>query len=80
MLKIFCNHEKQDITYSYTLGQAFPDVKGKLLRVEMNGKELDKLREIKEIPLNDDAVYLAWNGKQAGHILKLFREVLEIKT
>lgn len=77
MLKIVCNHEKQDITYSYTLGQAFPDVKGKLLRVEMNGKELDKLREVKEIPLCDDSVYLVWNGKQAGHIIKLFREALE---
>lgn len=80
MLKIVCNHEKQEVTYSYTLGQTFPDVKGKLLRVEMSGKELDKLRETKEIPLYDQTVHLVWQGKQAGHILKLFREALEIKT
>lgn len=80
MLKIFCNHERQDITYSYTLGQVFPDVKGKLLRIEMSGKELDKLREVKEIPLNDDSVYIVWDGKGAGYILKLFKEALEKQT
>lgn len=80
MLKIYANHNKQDITYSYTLGQAFPDVKGKLLRVELSGKELDKLREVKEIPLYENSLHLVWDGKQAGHILKLFRESLEDKT
>ena len=77
MLKIVCNHEKQEVTYSYTLGQAFPDVKGKLLRVEMNGKELDKLKEVKEIPLYDQTVCLVWNGKAAGGILKICREIFD---
>lgn len=80
MLKIVCNYEKQEVTYSYTLGQTFPDVKGKLLRVEANGKELEKIRESKEIPLYDQTVYLVWNGKHAGAILKIFRESLEDKT
>lgn len=78
MLKIYTNHNKQDITYSYTLGQAFPDVKGKLLRVELNGKELARLMQEKEIPIsNSEYAYLVWDGKQAGHIIKLFREILE---
>ena len=49
MLKIMTNHNKQDIIYSYTLGQTFPEVQGKLLQVELSGKELAKLVEEKEI-------------------------------
>lgn len=43
MLKIIANHNKQDITYSFTVGQSFPDIKGKLVSVEVSGKELSKL-------------------------------------
>lgn len=76
MLKIFVNHERQDITYSFSMGQTFPEVKGKLLRIEMNGKELAKLMEVREIPVClADNSYLAWDGKQAGSILKVLREI-----
>ena len=77
MLKIFVNHEKQDVTYSYTLGQTFQQVDGKLLRIDLNGAELAKLLQTKEIPVSAiDTSYLIWHGKNAGHILKLLREVL----
>lgn len=77
MIKIFANYNKQDITYSYTMGQTFPTVEGKILRVEVNGQELSKLMEKKEIPLcSVDNSYLIWHGKQAGGILKLLREIL----
>lgn len=77
MLKIVVNHNKQDITYSYTLGQTFPNVEGKLLRLELSGAELAKLLETKEIPLCAiDTSYLIWHERNAGHILKLLREVL----
>ena len=77
MLKIVTNHNKQDVTYSYTLGQTFPEVEGKLLRIELNGAELAKLLQTKEIPVSAiDTSYLIWHGKNAGHILKLLREVL----
>ena len=77
MIKIVSNHNRQDVTYSYTLGQTFPDVEGKLLSVEVSGKELSKLMEKKEIPIcAADSSYLVWHGKQAGGILKILRELL----
>ena len=48
MLKIITNHNKQDIIYSYTVGQVFPDIKGKLLRLEISGSELLKLNKKKK--------------------------------
>lgn len=77
MLKIVTNHNKQDVIQSFSLGQTFPEVEGKLLRIELNGAELAKLLETKEIPVSAiDTSYLIWHGKNAGHILKLLREVL----
>jgi hypothetical protein len=77
MLKITVNHNKQDIVYSYTLGQSFPDVKGKLIQLELNGKELVKLLEEKEIPIcSIDTCHLIWHGRAAGSILKVLKEIL----
>lgn len=77
MLKIVTNHNKKDIIYSYTLGQIFPEVQGKLLQVELSGKELARLVEEKEIPICAiDNSCLVWHGKNAGHILKMLREIL----
>jgi hypothetical protein len=80
MLKIIANHNKQDITYSFTVGQSFPDIKGKLVSVEVSGKELSKLMEKKEIPLcSVDNSCLIWHGRQAGGILKILKEILSPK-
>lgn len=77
MLKIVTNHNKQDVTYSYSLGQEFPEVQGKLVRVELNGQELQRLLKEKEIPICAiDQAYIIWHGKQAGGILKILREIL----
>ena len=77
MLKIITNHNKQDIVYSFTIGQTFPDIQGKLLRLELNGNELLKLIQEKEIPICAiDNSYLIWHDKNAGHILKILREIL----
>ena len=77
MLKIFTNHNKQDVTYSHTIGQTFPNIEGKLLRVEINGNELAKLAQAKDIPICAiDSSYLVWHGKSAGSVLKLLREIL----
>jgi hypothetical protein len=76
MLKIVANHNKQDITYSFTVGQTFPAVEGKLISVEISGKELVKLMEKKEIPLcSVDNSSLMWHGKSAGGVLKLLKEI-----
>ncbi len=78
MLKIVANHNKQDVTYTYTLGQVFPDVQGKLLQVELSGKELARLVQEKEIPICAiDNSYLVWQGRSAGHVLKILREILQ---
>ncbi len=78
MLKIITNHNKQDITYSFTIGQVFPEIQGKLLRVELNGNELTRLIQEKEIPIcSIDTSYLIWHGRPAGSILKLLRELFQ---
>ena len=80
MLKIFTNHNKQDVTYSYTVGQTFLDIQGKLLRVEINGNELQKLIREKEIPICAiDNSYLIWHGRQAGSVLKLLKEIFDVQ-
>lgn len=77
MLKIVTNHKKQDITYSYTLGQVFPEVEGKLLQVELSGKELARFVQEKEIPICAiDTSCLVWHGRSAGRVLKILREIL----
>lgn len=77
MLKITTNHNHQDITYSYTLGQVFPDIQGKLLKIELSGSELVKLVQQKEIPICAiDISCLIWHDKNAGHVLKMLREIL----
>jgi hypothetical protein len=77
VIKIVTNHNRVDVTYTYTLGQTFPDIQGKLLSVEVHGAELAKLMEKKEIPVCAASnSYLTWHGKQAGGILKLLREML----
>ena len=76
MLKITVNCDKQNIVHSCALGQVFPNVNGKLIQLEINGKELMKLSEQKEIPIcSIDTSYLIWHGKAAGHILNLLREI-----
>lgn len=78
MLKIVTNHNKQDITYSFTVGQTFPDIQGKLLRIEINGNELSKLLQEKEIPVcGIDNSYIVWHDRAAGSILKLLREIFQ---
>lgn len=78
MVKIVANHNRVDVTYTYKLGQIFPEVEGKLLSVEVNGNELAKLMEKKEIPICASGnSYLLWSGRQAGSILKMLREIYE---
>lgn len=78
MLKITVNYNKQEVTYSYSVGQVFPEVNGKLLRLELNGNELAKLSQQKEIPICAiDNSYLVWHGRNAGRILNLLREIFE---
>ena len=78
MLKVVANLNKQDIIYSFTLGQTFPDIQGKLLRLELNGAELLKLIQKKEIPICAiDNSCLIWYNKNAGRILKILREILQ---
>lgn len=76
MVKIFANVDRRDVVYSCSLGQQLPTVNGKLLRLEINGNELLKLSQLKEIPINSiDSAYCIWHGRNAGRILKLLRDV-----
>lgn len=81
MLKIKTNHNKQDMTYSFTFGQNFPDVQGKLIQLELSGKELARFVQEKEIPICAiDNSQLIWHGKNAGHVLKLMKEIVQKST
>lgn len=81
MVKIVINVNRQDVVLSYTVGQTFPDVKGKLISVEVSGKELQRLQEKrsldeKEIPLNlPDTACLTWHGSHAGRVLRDLKEL-----
>lgn len=79
MLKIIVNHNKQDIVYSYSVGQVFPDIQGKLIRLELNGQELLKLVQQKDIPICAiDTSYLVWYGRNAGSILKILKDIFHV--
>lgn len=83
MLKIVVNVNKQDVTLSYTAGQAFPRVEGKLISVELSGKELLRLQEKRqadeqELPLSlPDNACLTWHGRAAGRVLRDLRELFD---
>lgn len=78
MLKIVANVNKQDVTHSYVQGQAFPKIDGKLISVELGGRELSKFFEKKEIPLcSTDNTSLTWRGPWAGRVLKELRELFD---
>lgn len=78
MIKIFVNVNKQDVVYSCSLGQQLPKVNGKLIRLEINGNELLKLSQEKEIPINSiDSAYCVWYGRNAGRILRLLHGIFE---
>ena len=78
MIKIHCNYNKQDIYHQFSEGQTFPAIQGKLISVELNGKELNHLLELKEIPINSiNSSHLAWYGKHASGILKLLKELFD---
>ena len=75
MVKIYANHDKKNVIYSWSLGQTLPKIDGKLLRLEINGNELMKLSSVKDIPIFAiDTSYLIWHGRNAGRILKLLHE------
>jgi len=76
MLKIVTNHNKQDITYSFSIGQTFPQIQGRLMRLELSGSELARFVEKKEIPICAlDTSQLVWYDRNAGSVLKILREI-----
>lgn len=75
MLKITTNHNHAVRVYSYTIGQNFPEIEGKLISVELSGNELKKYLETKEIPVQE-TMHITWHDKHAGRVLKELREIL----
>ena len=78
MLKIVINVNKHDVTHTYTVGQSFPTIEGKLISVELSGKELVQLAKKTEIPIcYVDNMSLIWHGRPAGRVLKDLRELFD---
>lgn len=76
MLKIVVNHNKLDVTYSFKDGRTFPEVEGKLISVELSGKELHKYLEKIDVPICEvDNAHIIWHNKHAGRVLKTLREI-----
>lgn len=83
MIKIVVNVNRQDVTLTFTVGQAFPRVEGKLVSVEVSGRELQRLQERrlqddKELPLNlPDTACLTWHSPHAGRVLRELKELFD---
>lgn len=78
MLKIIINVNKQDVALSFTTGQTFPELNGKLISVEASGKELQRLLEKREIPLCQiDNSCLTWHGRHASRVLRDLKELFD---
>ena len=76
MIKIVANVKRQLQTYSWALGQTLPTIEGKLVSVEVNGRDLARLVETLEIPLcSTENTSLTWHGRHAGRILRTLREM-----
>lgn len=75
MVKIVANVNKQDVTVSWSLGQTFPHVEGKLISVEVGGMELVQLIAARGIPLNHTDSVITWHGRMAGRTLRDLREL-----
>ncbi len=81
MLKITVSINKQKSTLSFSVGQTFPEVQGKLLSVEASGKELTRLLEKREIPVVfGDNTSVTWHGAPAGRALRDLRELFAEKA
>ena len=76
MISIVIENKKQLTTFSYNETGKFPDINGKLIKIEISGKELIKLSSIKNIPIYlIDNSCLIWHGKAAGSVLKILKEL-----
>ena len=78
MLKVHVNANRQDVVLSYTMGQQFPKVEGRLVSVEVSGKELASFLEKNAVPLvHNVGMVIAWHGKHAGRALHRLRAVFD---
>jgi len=81
VLKVIVNINRSDVVYARSLGQRLPDLEGKLISVEANGKELLALHERHPVPLNAvDTVSVTWHGRHAARALKTFRQIFDEST
>lgn len=78
MLKIHVNVNRQDIVLSYSTGQQFPKVEGRLSCVEISGKELQAFLVRNGTPVvSNDGMVISWHGKHAGRALRSMRELFD---
>lgn len=76
MLKISVNFNQCDGVVSYSVGQRFPEVRGRLVSVEASGKELSAFLARQELPVFPvENMTIAWTGKHAGRALQVMREI-----
>jgi hypothetical protein len=78
MLVIYTENHRKPISHSFTLGQIFPTIQGKLLKVELSGKELLKYSEAIELPICYSPIMtLVWHPPHVGRLVKSLREIFK---
>lgn len=78
MLRILTNVGRQDVVLTYSSGQRFPKVEGRLVAVEAGGRELHELLTRQELPVvPNDGMVISWHGKHAGRALRALRELFD---
>jgi len=78
VIRIYININRQDVALSFSIGQQFPRVEGRLISVEASGKELAAFLAKNETPVNvTDGMVLSWHGKNAGRALRTMRVLFE---
>lgn len=78
MIRIFTNVNRQDVVLTYSSGQRFPKIEGKLVSVEASGRELNEFLSKHETPVvPNEGMVIAWHGRHARRALRTMRELFD---
>lgn len=74
MIRIVTSVRRSPVTSTCSLGSVPAVIDGKLVSVEVSGKDLTLFAEATELPLRSvDGTGLTWHGRHAGRVLRTLR-------
>jgi hypothetical protein len=77
MIRIISSFNRREVVSVFSRGGSFPSVQGRLISLELSGKELALFIERKQVPLHAASGSITWNGRFVGRALKELRELLD---